>query len=64
MSHPTRAVLSRAIWCVIGVAVGAFAVGALHDVDERAAFDRGHAKGVQDCKDPSRLEKAAKWLAQ
>lgn len=52
------------LWCAIGFASGALAMGALHDVDERGAFDRGRAQGVQDCKDPSRLEKAAKWLAQ
>lgn len=68
MSHPRSAdsIGGGIIGCVLGILVGAGIVWALpvSSAVEQAAYDRGRAQGHRDCKKPSKLEKAAKWLAE
>ena len=56
--------LKQALLIAMSVLLGAAIVGTIHDSDEEKAYRRGHAAGLEECQKPSRLEKAAKWLAQ
>lgn len=51
--------------CCLAVGIGS--IGASLAMRERAvddAFERGRQQGLRECNEPSKLEKAAKWLAE
>ena len=48
----------------LSMALGAGLVARFHQSDEAEAYERGYADGLEECKKPSRLEKAAEWLAE
>lgn len=56
--------LQQALLIALSGLLGAAIVWTMHHSDEEKAYRRGHAAGLADCQKPSKLEKAAKWLAQ
>ena len=53
---------------ILGVLIGIVVSMAITDIDEDSIYRRGHNAGWTDamdkCNGPSRLEKAAKWIAR
>lgn len=60
----TDETLSHRAAFVAGILLGGAAVLATVDADKGGAYDRGRADGIASCSEPSRLERAAKWLAK
>lgn len=56
--------IRQAAIVVLSALAGAAALDLYHLRDHERAYHRGRAAGLAECQKPSRLEKAAEWLAQ
>ncbi len=61
MESKTKYVIAFFIGLVLGFAVG---TQGILERDQTEVFERGRAQGLAECQEPSRLEKAAKWISE
>lgn len=51
-------------WLVVGMLLGAVSYDVIFPPDSSGEYQRGYADAIEKCVEPSRLEKAAKWMAR